>query len=133
MDALDGLVDLAKRILLRGEQAESEIAVKYIGACVGHVSAESGLLIQRIFRQIRLAVEQFVSKLDQMGILLSPPRRHFCRNGALTQYIFCCSAGLSPCPALSPGLHSMILAQPTAKSNGRHRRAAYSPNRGATK
>src|SRR5438093_5632480 len=117
MDAFDGLVDFAKRILLRREQAEGKIPVKCISACIGHVSAEGGLLIQGVFRQTRLPVKQFISKLDQMCILLSPPGGHFCRTWDATQHIFCRSARLAPCPALSPGVHSIILAQPTAKSN----------------
>ena len=90
------VVDFAKRILLRGEQAEGKIAIKCVRACIGHMSAETGLLIKRIFRQIRLPAEQFVTKLDQTAILLSPPGGHPFGNGNPAQYFFGSSARLSP-------------------------------------
>jgi|SRR6266849_5980967 len=116
MDAFEGLVDFAKRILLRGKQAEGKIAVKCVRACVGHMSAETGLLIKRIFRQIRLQAEQFVTKLDQAAILLSPPGGYLCRERDRTQHLVRCSAGFSPFPARCPGLHNLILAQPKPRS-----------------
>src|SRR6266487_3450154 len=117
MDAVEGLVDLAKRILLRGEQAEGKIAIKCVGACIGHMSAETGLLIKRIFRQIRLPAEQFVTKLDQTAILLSPPGGHPFGNGNPAQYFFGSSARLSPSRDPFPCLHNIItLAQPRPKS-----------------
>jgi len=72
LDALQGFINFVNGILIRGKQAESEIAIEIVGARIGHVQAVAWQFLGRFFRQPIHLTNQLFAQIQQDFVILRP-------------------------------------------------------------
>ena len=78
-DAHHGFVNFVDGVLFGGDAAQREIAIKAVGAGIGHVQAERGLLFPGVFHEIVLAIEEVVARFAEAAIVFLPFLGHASR------------------------------------------------------
>src|SRR5207237_1371608 len=83
LDPLQCLIDLVKRVLFLGKQAESEIAIVSIGAGIGLVHSKGGGFAafgagtESILSNAGHGIDHGITQLKELVLLLARERAHF--------------------------------------------------------